>query len=312
MTTITRERLTSIVFGAKKHPGSFTKLEIELAHIALASLTAEPVAYIFKHPAGKLFWALTDESNKDQADVMPVYAAPQPAPVVPVMYKGIELLTKDGLELIRDGVAEATGLEAMCMAEALLSVQTDLVVPPKIEPDYEVITAILPTANPDEYACCIAADMWNACRAAMVKQPSSKNDAACGCQLVPKPQISGQDDITSALELLKQRLVECNRYNYCADAVDSLERATKAAMYQIESVADAPDTWIPVSERMPLTPYENCLYEDVEVQVFAGGDVFIAHYAIGALPEPWGAWLDTAADITHWQPLAAAPREKTE
>ncbi|ECA9706425.1 Eaa protein [Salmonella enterica subsp. enterica serovar Bredeney] len=42
------------------------------------------------------------------------------------------------------------------------------VVPPAIEPDYEVIKSILPTANPDEYACCIAADMWNACRAAML------------------------------------------------------------------------------------------------------------------------------------------------
>ncbi|EBS1369962.1 DUF3850 domain-containing protein [Salmonella enterica subsp. enterica serovar Braenderup] len=43
------------------------------------------------------------------------------------------------------------------------------VVPPAIEPDYEVIKAIIPTANPDEYACCIAADMWNACRAAMLQ-----------------------------------------------------------------------------------------------------------------------------------------------
>lgn len=42
-------------------------------------------------------------------------------------------------------------------------------VPPAIEPDYEVIKGVLPTANPDEYACCIAADMWNACRAAMLK-----------------------------------------------------------------------------------------------------------------------------------------------
>ncbi|WP_324672903.1 hypothetical protein [Enterobacter hormaechei] len=48
--------------------------------IALASLEAEPVAYIFKHPAGRLFWSLTDESNKGQSDVMPVYTA-QPAPV---------------------------------------------------------------------------------------------------------------------------------------------------------------------------------------------------------------------------------------
>ncbi|GDN85024.1 putative phage protein [Escherichia coli] len=50
--------------------------------MALASLEAEPVAYIFKHPAGKLFWALTDESNKEQPDVIPVYAA-APASVVP-------------------------------------------------------------------------------------------------------------------------------------------------------------------------------------------------------------------------------------
>lgn len=46
-------------------------------------------------------------------------------------------------------------------------------VPPAIEPDYEVIKAILPTANPDEYACCIAADMWNACRAAMLQAGNS-------------------------------------------------------------------------------------------------------------------------------------------
>lgn len=51
----------------------------------------------------------------------------------------------------------------------------ELKIPPAIEPDYEVIKGILPTANPDEYACCIAADMWNACRAEMLKaQPVSE------------------------------------------------------------------------------------------------------------------------------------------
>ncbi|MGE2216399.1 DUF551 domain-containing protein [Klebsiella pneumoniae] len=49
----------------------------------ISLVNSEPVAYIFKHPAGRLFWALTDESNKGQNDVMPVYASPQPAPVVP-------------------------------------------------------------------------------------------------------------------------------------------------------------------------------------------------------------------------------------
>lgn len=47
------------------------------------------------------------------------------------------------------------------------------IVPPAIEPDYKVIKSILPTANPDEYACCIAADMWNACRAAMLNRGKS-------------------------------------------------------------------------------------------------------------------------------------------
>ncbi|MCK2589394.1 DUF551 domain-containing protein [Escherichia coli] len=57
-------------------------IELQAFKLALALLKAEPVAYIFKHPAGKLFWALTDESNKEQSDVIPVYAAP-PVPVVP-------------------------------------------------------------------------------------------------------------------------------------------------------------------------------------------------------------------------------------
>ncbi|EBC2816905.1 DUF551 domain-containing protein [Salmonella enterica] len=80
MTTITKERIELFI----KNPldnGLTRGEQMELARIALASLEAEPVAYIFKHPAGKLFWALTDESNKDQSDVIPVYAA-APASVV--------------------------------------------------------------------------------------------------------------------------------------------------------------------------------------------------------------------------------------
>lgn len=135
MSTITREftkeqllsrakaRLERMQEAMREHSGSPDAcMDLRLAEIALASLEAEAVAYIFKHPAGRLFWALTDESNKGQSDVMPVYSTPAPA-----------------------------------------------FVPPAIEPDYEVIKGILPTANPDEYACYIAADMWNACRAAMLQ-----------------------------------------------------------------------------------------------------------------------------------------------
>ena len=87
MTTITKERLLTIkqwreTYGPDSNVVLPAEEAEELARIALASLEAEPVAYIFKHPAGKLFWALTDESNKEQADVIPVYAA-APASVVP-------------------------------------------------------------------------------------------------------------------------------------------------------------------------------------------------------------------------------------
>ncbi|HCJ5616619.1 TPA: DUF551 domain-containing protein [Escherichia coli] len=81
MSTITKERIELFIKSPLEN--WLTRGEqMELARIALASLEAEPVAYIFKHPAGKLFWALTDESNKEQSDVIPVYATP-PVPVVP-------------------------------------------------------------------------------------------------------------------------------------------------------------------------------------------------------------------------------------
>ncbi|HBB9134128.1 DUF551 domain-containing protein [Escherichia coli] len=82
MTTLTDKELIKEI---KERIGSLDvrdNIERRAYEIALASLEADPVAYIFKHPAGKLFWALTDESNKDQSDVIPVYAA-HPVPVVP-------------------------------------------------------------------------------------------------------------------------------------------------------------------------------------------------------------------------------------
>ncbi|MFW2287295.1 hypothetical protein ACN4E7_10290 [Klebsiella pneumoniae] len=83
---LTRERIELIAnfHRAMTLPPSHAEIE-ELARMALAAMDSEPVAYIFKHPAGRLFWSLTDKSNKGHDDVMPVYASPQPAPVVPAV-----------------------------------------------------------------------------------------------------------------------------------------------------------------------------------------------------------------------------------
>ncbi|HBV8092192.1 TPA: DUF551 domain-containing protein [Escherichia coli] len=45
----------------------------------------------------------------------------------------------------------------------------------------------------------------------------------------PEPVVP--DEIALAIENLKQKLVECNRYNYCADAVKGVEDACRAVSY---------------------------------------------------------------------------------
>ncbi|PSY42655.1 DUF551 domain-containing protein [Escherichia albertii] len=116
MAELTREQLIEeaklkIAIAACHLNSWMARVECELFKIALASLEAEPVAYIFKHPVGKLFWSLTDESNKGQSDVMPVYAA-LPVPVVP---EEMDLLTCH-----LDGVTETyTGGWNACRAAML-------------------------------------------------------------------------------------------------------------------------------------------------------------------------------------------------
>ncbi|HHP9888246.1 DUF551 domain-containing protein [Salmonella sp. ZJHZ21_0177] len=118
MTTLTDKELIKEI---KERIGSLDvrdNIERRAYEIALASLEADPVAYIFKHPAGKLFWALTDESNKEQSDVIPVYAAP-PVPVVPEekpMPNPIKMYAVDAVAAI----AEVRGWNA-CRAAMLQS-----------------------------------------------------------------------------------------------------------------------------------------------------------------------------------------------
>ncbi|WP_254923372.1 DUF551 domain-containing protein [Klebsiella variicola] len=82
--TITREQLEEWVEQFDEDGGcDATDRQLEaLIRQSLAVMDSEPVAYIFKHPEGRLFWSLTDESNKGHDDVMPVYVSPQPAPIV--------------------------------------------------------------------------------------------------------------------------------------------------------------------------------------------------------------------------------------
>ncbi|EEW4360272.1 DUF551 domain-containing protein [Escherichia albertii] len=51
----------------------------------------------------------------------------------------------------------------------------------------------------------------------------------------PVPVI--QADVAQAIENLKQKLVECNRYNYCADAVKGVEDASRLLAHQNQNMS---------------------------------------------------------------------------
>ncbi|EBS3266666.1 DUF550 domain-containing protein [Salmonella enterica subsp. enterica serovar Augustenborg] len=245
MTTITKERLTKILIETMaliKERSSRTgdssgistevnaELFAEVTRIALAALTAEPVAWTDAEELRDLrtvgfcemFTVEPVSKDADMYRVIPLYTdSPVPererirrehaewsdatfgdvGPVGPLKH-----LSKEALEAAADpsdplewadmqfllwdaqrrmGISDEFITRAMIEkleinksrqwlepkdGEPRLHIkeQPAPVVPPAIEPDYEVIKSILPTANPDEYACTIAADMWNACRAAML------------------------------------------------------------------------------------------------------------------------------------------------
>lgn len=279
MTTITKERLLTIKQWRETYgPGSNVVLPAEeaeeLARIALTSLEAEPVAYIFKHPAGKLFWALTDESNKEQADVIPVYAA-APAPVVPdnaseplaYAYKELtpEIMRNHLAVFERYGIApndSSTTIQALRIAldgiersDAMLHgaepvSQTyklnELAGNSPVIPG-EVLSAILKVvrvrADFDDFDgdrrgigdCLDEAEQElivtiNKYASQLAAGPIAPNDVREQTAVPPVPVI--QADVAQAIEKLKRKLVECNRYNYCADAVKGVEYACHAAMLQ--------------------------------------------------------------------------------
>ncbi|ENB1169242.1 DUF551 domain-containing protein [Escherichia coli] len=286
MTTFTKEQLIEMIKRnitvMDRYPDLVTaQMDLEVYKIALASLEAEPVAYIFKHPAGKLFWALTDESNKEQADVIPVYAA-APASVVPdnaseplaYAYKELtpEIMRGHIAVFERYGIApndSTTTIQALRIAldgiersDAMLQsgnfrenknsstnnfreiaeTSTNYPVIPS-----EVLSAILKVAKIradfDDFDgdrrgiddCLDEAEQElivtiNKYASQLAAEPIATNDVREQTAVPPVPVI--QADVAQAIEKLKRKLVECNRYNYCADAVKGVEYACHAAMLQ--------------------------------------------------------------------------------
>ncbi|HCN2838647.1 TPA: DUF551 domain-containing protein [Escherichia coli] len=282
MTTMTKERLLTIKQWRETYgPGSNVVLPAEeaeeLARIALASLEAEPVAYIFKHPAGKLFWALTDESNKEQADVIPVYAA-APVSVMPdnasepLAYAYKELTP----EIMRNHLAvfERYGIAPNDSSTTIQALRIAL---DGIERSDAMLHGAEPVSNHEE---------------------------------LPLDYLQGQKD---GLEWAAQ-LAEANHPqtgDWLYDDPVELAKAIRKGPDMPEAAGNSPvitDGWISCSERMP---------EDTKMLLaFSQGEIVAAYWNWVVNPVDYkkyraftylsGNILD---DVTHWMPLPEPPQE---
>ncbi|SWO30678.1 hypothetical protein [Klebsiella pneumoniae] len=168
---------------------------------------SEPVAWTWHY---REQWYVTSDERRAEfvakdgdVAVLPLYRHAQPAPEYPEVLpcsvlleprlrfgKGIK--TSSVLAALARRAVYESDMAALSQEERAefqariedfkaLIAQPVPVVPDVMEPTIETIKRILPTSNPDEYAACIGADMWNACRAAMLQElkKSAGTEAIC-------------------------------------------------------------------------------------------------------------------------------------
>lgn len=290
---LTRERIELIAnfHRAMTLPPSHAEIE-ELARMALAAMDGEPVR-IVRYVGDGERKSIHVSLYQQLPEGVEIFAAPQPAPVVPSA----------------------------------------------IEPDYEVIKGILPTSNPDEYACCIAADMWNACRAAMLQAspvctcPSGDGSLRWPCPVHPgnSPAQSdccpAQNSVNPAQggnylvipdEMTSEQAYEIGYYY--GDPVDVFARganwmrqhiidSTLAAAPQSpgSEPATVPGKWIPVSERMPDDEQEVLTINKMGHRFVSFFDKHSGLF-FDRLDAPAACCIEHVL-VTHWMPLPAAQQE---
>ncbi|ELE7115762.1 DUF551 domain-containing protein [Escherichia coli] len=264
MSAITKERIELFI----KNPldnGLTRGEQMELARIALASLEAEPVGafHIAEQQVDGTSDYLKDGEWPIDNGIIEVYAAP-PVPVVPAALPENDDEDGHDIDYLEPSEVYALGRTAgwnACRAAMLQSgnfrenknsstnnfreiaeTSTNYPVIPS-----EVLSAILKVAKIradfDDFDgdrrgigdCLDEAEQElivtiNKYASQLAAEPIATNDVREQTAVPPVPVI--QADVAQAIEKLKRKLVECNRYNYCADAVKGVEYACHAAMLQ--------------------------------------------------------------------------------
>ncbi|HHI0407256.1 TPA: hypothetical protein ACP4PI_000305 [Escherichia coli] len=181
MKTPKEQELRAFITGFLTDPAhdkhTINSMTAQVFRIALAAMDAEPAGWQVKKHGGN--WVSIKEEEvhhykfNEELPVREIYAT-QPVAIVDA-------------EPVADVVAwHKEGEERTCDIRwrrfdvapgPLFAVaQPAAVVPDEMEPTVEAIKRVLPTSNPDEYAACIGADMWNACRAAMLNHSDDDRD----------------------------------------------------------------------------------------------------------------------------------------
>ncbi|EFE9851156.1 DUF2737 family protein [Escherichia coli] len=279
MTTFTDKELIKEI---KERIGSLDvrdNIERRAYEIALASLEAEPVAYIFKHPAGKLFWALTDESNKDQSDVIPVYAAP-PVPVVPEekpMPNPLKMYAVDAVAAI----AEVRGWNA-CRA------------------------AMLQSGNFRENKNS-STNNFREIAETSTNYPVIPSEVLSAIQKVSKIRADFDDfdgdrrGIGDCLDEAEQELiVTINKYasQLAAEPIAPNDVREQTAIPQVPVT---PDGWISCSERIPA--------QDDWVLIYSKHGEYMAGQVQGEYVELSDGTLSWLGNVLFWMPLPEPPQE---
>ncbi|HCQ0322322.1 TPA: DUF551 domain-containing protein [Escherichia coli] len=275
MTTFTKEQLIEMIKRnitvMDRYPDLVTaQMDLEVYKIALASLEADPVKRVNSDQMRRV--CLEANRHLDKYDAMAkevnklLGRIATPAPVVP------EEATPENVEMLsgyvstykltdseRDIAAEiwnacrAAMLQSGNFRENKNSSTNNFREIAETSTNYpaipsEVLSAILKVARIradfDDFDgdrrgigdCLDEAEQElivtiNKYASQLAAEPIATNDVREQQTAVPPvPEI--QDDVAQAIEKLKRKLVECNRYNYCADAVKGVEYACHAAMLQ--------------------------------------------------------------------------------
>ncbi|EHA9121577.1 DUF551 domain-containing protein [Escherichia coli] len=162
---------------------------------------------------------------------------------------------------------------------------------------------VIDQSNLDYLEAGYDADVWPVSRAEMA-------DVFLYRAVPPVP-----DKIALAIENLKQKLVECNRYNYCADAVKGVEDAYLAAMrHGPEPVSQTcklnelssnspvtPARWISCSTRIPA--------QDDWILIYSKHGEYMAGQVQGEYVELSDGTLSWLGNALFWMPLPEPPQE---